>query len=157
MASSSSSGGYVSRYDVFLSFRGEDTRETFTDHLYDRLSRAGIYTFMDNNSIRIGEDLKPEFKRGIRESRASIIVLSKNYATSRWCLDELCLILEQRRERNHYVLPVFYHVDPSHVRKQEGTFQINIKPDTKWTEDNVERWKAALEKVGNMAGKVASG
>ncbi|GKE07838.1 TMV resistance protein N-like protein, partial [Tanacetum coccineum] len=32
MASSSASGSYV--YDVFLSFRGEDTRKTFVDHLY---------------------------------------------------------------------------------------------------------------------------
>ncbi|PWA90600.1 toll/interleukin-1 receptor (TIR) domain-containing protein [Artemisia annua] len=86
---------------------------------------------------------------------ASIIILSKNYATSRWCLDELCLILEQRHERDHYVLPIFYHVDPSHVRKQEGTFQINVVPDTKWTDDNVKRWKAALEKVGQITGNVA--
>ncbi|KAI9215660.1 hypothetical protein POPTR_T002968v4 [Populus trichocarpa] len=32
-------------YDVFLSFRGEDTRKTFTDHLYTALVQAGIHTF----------------------------------------------------------------------------------------------------------------
>ncbi|GKG36679.1 Toll/interleukin-1 receptor-like protein, partial [Tanacetum coccineum] len=96
---SSSSGGYVSRYDVFLSFRGEDTRDSFTDHLYQALRRAGLYTFRDNDSISRGEDLQPKIEEGIRESRASIIVLSPKYATSRWCLDELCLILEQRKER----------------------------------------------------------
>ncbi|PWA76637.1 toll/interleukin-1 receptor (TIR) domain-containing protein [Artemisia annua] len=152
---SSSSGGYVSRYDVFLSFRGE-TRNKFTDHLYDKLLRAGIFTFRDDDAIPRGEELTPGIERGIRESRASIIVLSELYATSRWCLDELCLILEQRRDRNHYVLPIFYHVDPSHVRKQEGTFEINVAPKKKWTEDKVERWKAALTKVGHMTGEVAS-
>ncbi|PWA83120.1 Disease resistance protein [Artemisia annua] len=153
---SSSSGGYVSRYDVFLSFRAE-TRNKFTDHLYDKLLRAGVFTFRDNDAISRGEDLKPEIERGIRESRASIIVLSKEYATSRWCLDELCVILEQRKERNHFVLPIFYGVDPSDVRKQDGPFKIEVIANTKWTEENVGRWKAALEKVGNMTGEVANG
>ncbi|GJX11432.1 putative gypsy type transposase [Tanacetum coccineum] len=150
-----SSEGYVSRYDVFLSFRGE-TRHGFTDHLYEKLENAGVYTFRDNNNIRIGEDLKPEFKRAIRESRASIIVLSDLYATSRWCLDELYLILQERKRRNHFVLPIFYHVNPSHVRKREENFKIEAR-DSNWTEDKMKRWNKALKKVGNMAGKVSSG
>jgi hypothetical protein len=32
-------------YDVFVSFRGEDNRKNFTDHLYTALVQAGIYTF----------------------------------------------------------------------------------------------------------------
>ncbi|PWA93462.1 toll/interleukin-1 receptor (TIR) domain-containing protein [Artemisia annua] len=151
-----SSEGYVSRYDVFLSFRG-DTRHGFTDHLYDNLDRAGVYTFRDNNNIRIGEDLKPEIKSAIRESRASIIVVSELYALSRWCLDELYMILLERKRRNHFVLPIFYHVNPSHVKKREGNFKIEAKVGTKWTEPRVKRWNKALKKIGNMAGKVPSG
>ncbi|GKB66737.1 Toll/interleukin-1 receptor-like protein, partial [Tanacetum coccineum] len=136
MASSSTtimtSPRVCSKYDVFLSFRG-DTRNSFTDHLYEALHGAGIYTFRDNDEIERGEVLKPEIERGIRESRASIVVLSKEYATSRWCLDELCLILQEKEERNQFVFPIFYHVDPSHVRNQEGTFQINVKTGEKWT------------------------
>nr|XP_043629723.1 disease resistance protein RUN1-like [Erigeron canadensis] len=146
----------VCRYDVFLSFRGE-TRFTITDHLYVALQDAGLITFRDNDDIGRGEDLQPEIERGIRESRASIVVLSEKYANSRWCLDELCLILEQANKRRHFVLPIFYKVDPSHVRNQEGSFEIKVKCNTKWTQGNVERWKAALKKVGNMAGEVAIG
>jgi len=96
MASTSSNTSPVSnknvlRYDVFLSFRDE-TRHAFTDHLYTALLNAGLTPFRDNDDIDRGEDLQPEIERGIRESRASIVVLSKHYATSRWCLDELCLI-----------------------------------------------------------------
>ena len=32
-------------YDVFLSFRGEDTRIIFIDHLYYALTDQGIITF----------------------------------------------------------------------------------------------------------------
>ncbi|XP_024961638.1 putative disease resistance protein At4g11170 [Cynara cardunculus var. scolymus] len=144
-------------YDVFLSFRGEDTRDSFTDHLYDALERAGLLTFRDNDEISRGQELKPEIERAIKASKASIVVLSENYATSTWCLDELWLILEQRRECNHFVLPVFYHVDPSNVRKQNGTFKIEVETSTRWTSDNVNRWRTALTKVADLTGFVLSG
>ncbi|KAI3495677.1 hypothetical protein L1887_38023 [Cichorium endivia] len=163
MASGSSSssmaspGAHASSYDVFLSFRGEDTRDSFTDHLYHALKRAGIATFRDNEEIDRGKELKPEIKRAIKESRGSIIVLSQNYAASTWCLDELLLILEQRRECNHFVLPVFYHVDPSDVRKQNKTFSVEVKAYPRWTDQNVNLWRKALSEVADLAGMVLSG
>ncbi|XP_024961631.1 putative disease resistance protein At4g11170 [Cynara cardunculus var. scolymus] len=153
----SSRGVDATCYDVFLSFRGEDTRDSFTDHLYEALQRAGFLTFRDDDEINKGRELKPEIEMAIKASKASVVVLSENFATSTWCLDELCLILEQRRERNHFVLPVFYHVDPSDVRKQDKTFKIQVKAFTRWTHENVNRWKAALTKVADFASIVVSG
>ncbi|KAK9074110.1 hypothetical protein SSX86_006707 [Deinandra increscens subsp. villosa] len=168
-------------YDVFLSFRGEDTRNSFTDHLYKALHEAGIRTFRDSEEIREGQELKPEIERSITESKASIIVFSENFANSRWCLDELWLILEQKRKRGNFVLPLFYGVDPSDVKNQRGSFRIEAKnkvkgskwtpmkvncwnqrgslviEDSKWTEDNVQRWKAALTEAANLKGMVVSG
>ena len=50
----------------------------------------------------------------------SVIVFSENYASSKWCLDELVWILECRKNLGQLVLPVFYGIDPSVLRKQEG-------------------------------------
>ncbi|KAM7474156.1 hypothetical protein LguiB_021399 [Lonicera macranthoides] len=108
------------RYDVFLSFRGKDTRKSFTDHLYTALVQQGFRTFRDDDEAERGENLKLELEKAIRQSKISIIVISKDYASSPWCLDELVIILEQRRDIGHVVLPVFYDVDPSQVRKQTG-------------------------------------
>ncbi|KAJ0886590.1 putative TIR domain-containing protein [Helianthus annuus] len=154
---SSGAGDTACSYDVFLSFSGEDTRNSFTDHLYHKLIQAGIRTFRDNEEINRGEELKPEIERSIKASKASVVVLSKNYATSAWCLDELLLILQQRWECNHFVLPVFYDVDPTDVRNQKGSFAIKVKPSPKWTDQNVNQWKTALTEVANLAGHVASG
>ncbi|KAJ9550903.1 hypothetical protein OSB04_014948 [Centaurea solstitialis] len=156
-ASSSSMAPPATGYDVFLSFRGEDTRDSFTDHLYEALGRAGLLTFRDNDEIDRGRELKPEIERAIKASKASVVVLSEHYATSTWCLEELSLILEQRRVFNHFVLPVFYHVDPSDVRRQDKTFKIQVKTSSKWTSDNVNRWKTALTKVADLTGVVVSG
>ena len=74
---------------MFLSFRGEDTCYNFTDHLYTHLIQSGIKTFRDDRLNR-GEEIQHELLKAIENSRTSIIVFSKNYAESRWCLEEAC-------------------------------------------------------------------
>ncbi|XP_058196351.1 disease resistance protein RPV1-like [Rhododendron vialii] len=144
-------------YDVFLSFRGKDTRKAFTGHLYNALDVAGFRTFRDDDEVEKGEEIKFELKRAIRESRMSIIVFSKSYASSTWCLDELVMIMKKRRTSRHEVLPVFYDVDPSDVRKQNVSFKEAFtshetgerKEELK---DKVGPWRAALAEVAGLAG-----
>ena len=121
MASDSSPSMRRCLYDVFLSFRGEDTRDNFTDHLYTDLVRRGIITFRDDK-LKRGEEMQPELLKAIEESRSSIVVFSQNYVDSRWCLEEVAKIMECRKEYGQIVLPIFYHVDPSDIRKQRGSF-----------------------------------
>jgi ABC-type phosphate transport system substrate-binding protein len=80
-SSSSSSFTRPWPYDVFLSFRGQDTRDNFTAHLYDALREKGIYSYMDDK-LRGGEEISPALFKAIKESRTAIIVLSENYASS---------------------------------------------------------------------------
>ncbi|XP_070663811.1 TMV resistance protein N-like [Malus domestica] len=140
-------------YDVFLSFRGEDTRFTFTDHLYEALHRNRIDTFIDRHFKR-GEEISPAFLKAIEESRISIIVISENYASSRWCLDELVHILECRRSRQQIVWPVFYKVDPSHVRNQTSRFGDAFTGlECKYKdEEKILLWRSALKEVANLSG-----
>nr|XP_043609298.1 disease resistance protein RPV1-like [Erigeron canadensis] len=156
-------------YDVFLSFRGTDTRNNFTDHLHKALLDANIDTFLDDAEIQTGEDLKPELENAIKSSRASVIVLSENYATSTWCLDELALILEQRRTCKHIVIPIFYHVKPTDVRKQQGSFGDAMRQHKNKMEaetdaerksqraQKMEKWEKALVEVADLKGVEANG
>ncbi|KAK2993233.1 hypothetical protein RJ640_002445 [Escallonia rubra] len=48
--------------------------------------------------------------------------MSEKFASSKWCLLELVVILEKSRTNGYPVMPIFYKVDPSHVRKQEEKF-----------------------------------
>ena len=103
------------KYDVFLNFRGEDTRNTFTSHLYSALKQSGFSTFMDDEKLERGECIALDLLRAIEESRFCIVVLSKNYASSTWCLDELVKIIECKKHTELRVSPVFYYVDPFDV------------------------------------------
>uniref|UniRef100_A0A6N2KBW2 TIR domain-containing protein n=1 Tax=Salix viminalis TaxID=40686 RepID=A0A6N2KBW2_SALVM len=77
---------------------GEDTRKTITDHLYSALIQAGIHTFRDDNELPRGEEISPQLLRAIEGSRISVVVFSRNYASSTWCLDELVKIIECRHK-----------------------------------------------------------
>ena len=129
MASSSSSSSMVtsrrrkSSYDVFVSFRGTDTCFNFTDHLFAALQRKGIFAFRDDTKLQKGESIAPELFHAIEASQVFIVVFSKNYASSTWCLRELEKIFECSQLYGKRVLPVFYDVDPSEVRKQSGNYE----------------------------------
>ncbi|RXH81128.1 hypothetical protein DVH24_005042 [Malus domestica] len=109
------------KYEVFVSFRGLDTRKTFTDHLYKALVRDGIHTFRDEEKLESGKPISKELARAIAESQIFVVVLSRNYATSTWCLDELANMVElAANDESRLILPVFYDVTPPEVRKQTG-------------------------------------
>ena len=150
----STSSTHQWEYNVFLSFRGEDTRYSFTDHLYNALCDKGIYTFMDYKLQR-GEIISEELLKTIKRSMISVVVFSENYASSKWCLDELVWILECRKNLGQLVLPVFYRIDPSEVRKQKGKFGVELVEHEINFEDDIGKvqiWRAALNEVGNLSG-----
>ncbi|KAG8479629.1 hypothetical protein CXB51_029449 [Gossypium anomalum] len=135
------------KYDVFLSFRGEDTRKNFTDHLYDALKRNGIVTFRDEPKLEAGEGIAPELFKAIQQSWCSVIVFSKTYAFSSWCLEELAEIVKQKKEKGHKVFPIFYDVNPSDLRKQkEKVDEAFAKHEERYREDKekIQRWRNAL-------------
>nr|XP_043625427.1 disease resistance protein RUN1-like [Erigeron canadensis] len=160
-------------YDVFLSFRGEDTRKTFTDHLYTALKQAGLRIFRDDDAIERGRLLKPELEKAIQQSEVSLIVFSKSYATSKWCLDEVLMIMEEydksttsSTNKCREVVPVFYNIEPTDVRNQTGYFEEAFKgyDDEVTGETDVQKkmelwekvntWRASLRKVESLNGMV---
>ncbi|KAL6182560.1 hypothetical protein ACLB2K_043979 [Fragaria x ananassa] len=152
-----STGSYT--YDVFLSFRGEDTRYNFTDHLHKYLVLNRINTFKDDELTR-GEEISQALLRAIEGSKLSLIVFSENYASSRWCLDELVHILDCKRSKNQMVRPIFYKVDPSDVRHQRGKFGealVRYEHRFKYNMDKVLRWRSALSEAANLSGWHFSG
>ncbi|XP_030934592.1 TMV resistance protein N-like [Quercus lobata] len=154
-ASSSSSSTHRLTYEVFLSFRGEDTRIGFTSHLYTALDQKGIYTFIDDEKLERGKSISPTLMKAIKESRFAIVILSKNYASSTWCREELEEIIGCITKTGMTVLPIFYYVDPSNVRKQTGTFKQAFDEHEKRFKENIEKvqkWRAILKEVANISG-----
>ncbi|XP_004309139.1 PREDICTED: uncharacterized protein LOC101292172 [Fragaria vesca subsp. vesca] len=139
------------RYDVFLSFKGTDTRKSIVVELYNKLISRGIKTFMDDQDLEVGDAISPTVQKAIEGSRFAIVVLSPNYASSTWCLEELGSICESMEDNR--VLPVFYYVDPLDVRHQKGSFgDAFTKYETSQHGDKVDTWRDVLKRVSNFSG-----
>lgn len=150
MASSGASSS-LWRWDAFLSFEG-GIRYQFADHLCRALRGMGLRIFRDDEGLERGGEIQSSLSKAIEESKVAIVVFSEYYPRSRWCLDELEMIMRSRGEKGQTVIPVFYHVDPSDVRKQTGKFGEAFAGYGKVAGERVMRWRRALTEAGNLAG-----
>ncbi|XP_028774410.1 disease resistance-like protein DSC1 [Neltuma alba] len=82
----------------------------------------------------------------------SLIIFSEDYASSRWCLDELVQIIECMEKQKQIVIPVFYNTDPSDVRHQKGSYGDAFVKHDKHNKEKVPIWKSALKKAANLSG-----
>ncbi|CAI0558796.1 unnamed protein product [Linum tenue] len=136
-------------YDAFISFRGDDVRDTFLSHLHNHLSHhKKILAYMDDADLARGQSISPSLSAAIERSTVYIVILSPNYAGSRWCLDELVMVLECREGYGRKVVPVFYGgVSPGDV----GSYGKKKLP-RETEEEKVRVWRAALTKVAQISG-----
>ncbi|KAF2325405.1 hypothetical protein GH714_027553 [Hevea brasiliensis] len=107
----------------------------------DRARSPGLPRRRGNES---GDEIAPSLLDAIEDSAASIIMLSPNYANSHWCLEELATICQLGR----LILPVFYDVDPSNVRKQTGHFEKDFSTHTeRFGEEKVKNGEKLCRKL----------
>ncbi|XP_056177408.1 TMV resistance protein N-like isoform X3 [Syzygium oleosum] len=157
MASSSSSSSSEAkwRFDVFLSFRGEDVRRGFLADLHRALLHGGINAYIDSEDLRPGDEISPALTKAIEDSRIAVLVFSENYASSRWCLDELVKVMECKRLKGQLVLPVFYRVEPREIRGQRESYgRALAKHEEKLGKDSerVKKWRETLIEAANLSG-----
>ncbi|CAN8239561.1 unnamed protein product [Cochlearia groenlandica] len=161
---SSVSPRILKQYDVFLSFRGSDTRRGIVSHLHRAfLDRRIDDIFKDDKTIEMGESISEEIKEAIHGSKFAVIVISANYVSSTWCLNELQMIMELHKKKQLVAIPIFYDVEPSDVRDQRGTFSLEryessrlmlFFSSTKRTmAAKIHKWREALNEVGGTSGK----
>ncbi|CAI0396701.1 unnamed protein product [Linum tenue] len=138
----------LSSYDVFLSFRGEDVRGKFVDHLYARLQGLKVNAFMDEKKLARGEVIEKSILTAIERSRFSVVVFSLRYADSEWCLARCA------KRKGHVAMPVFFHVSPDDVAGQTGVYEEAFVNHEKggFKKKRVENWRKALIAVAGISG-----
>ncbi|XP_039172552.1 TMV resistance protein N-like [Eucalyptus grandis] len=140
-------------YEVFLSFRGPDTRLTITDSLHAGMIQAGIHVFKDDEELRVGEEIGGELLRAISNSKIYMPIFSKDYASSKWCLRELTSMVEHRKRDEKVILPIFYEVDASDLKLNTGSYGTALqKHERESGEDVAKQWKEALREVAGIKG-----
>uniref|UniRef100_A0A6N2L9D9 TIR domain-containing protein n=1 Tax=Salix viminalis TaxID=40686 RepID=A0A6N2L9D9_SALVM len=133
-------------------FRGTDTRNSFTSHLHAALKQKQIDAYIDNK-LDGGEKLEPALLEKIEDSYISVVIFSKNYADSTFCLRELSKILECMENKGQKVLPVFHQLDPSQVQDLTGSYgEALSRHERDCASEEVESWRHALKEIANLKG-----
>ncbi|XP_048133037.1 disease resistance protein L6-like [Rhodamnia argentea] len=151
MASTSGSGASATQYDVFLSFRGPDTRNNFTDVLYRTMVGQGIFAYRDSEELHAGDRID-DLLREVGNSKICIPVFSRGYASSPWCLRELARMMELYESTGKpEILPIFFDVSASDVKLRTELYAEGLeKHERRHGNEIRQRWKAALRKVGEI-------
>ncbi|XP_047178514.1 disease resistance protein RUN1-like [Vigna umbellata] len=151
-----SSASKLSRYyDVLINFNGEDIRRKFVSHLDSALSSFGLTTFLHHqNAVESTHVQQPILDL----CRVVIVVFTKTYSESAWCLYQLQQIIQWHQTYCRHVLPVYYEIQPSDVRFQKGDFGKAFKETAHQTfsaqqlKHGMSRWSHALTKAANLFG-----
>jgi len=153
MEFASSSSKLPEMYDVLINFNGEDIQRKFVSHLNSALSAVGFTTFLHHenavNSTHIQQPI-------LNLCRVAIVVFTKSYSESAWCLHQLQQIIKWHQTYFRHVLPVYYEIPPSDVRLQKGDFGKAFKATAHQTfsrqllEHAMSRWSHALTKTANF-------
>ncbi|XP_057872942.2 disease resistance protein RUN1 isoform X2 [Cryptomeria japonica] len=143
------------RYHVFLSFRGKDVRKTLVDHLFQALSAARLIVFLDTHKLKRGEIIDLSLKSAIQSSAIRIPIFSKGYAGSAWCLREASFMLDSPG----LIIPLFYEVEPTHVRYPLGesspyqkSFEKYYSHPDRYSREEIDGWKDSLEQICSRSG-----
>ncbi|KAK3224721.1 hypothetical protein Dsin_004583 [Dipteronia sinensis] len=151
--SASTTTNYDRNYDVFLNFKGEDsTSDNFKSHLCSALSQKHVKIFVDGDKVKRGDETSPVLLKAIKESQISVVIFSKDYATSKGCLRELVEIIKYKKMNKQIVIPVFYQVNPYDVRKQTGSFMDAFAKLKQVSGEELLTWREVLTEASNLSG-----
>ena len=118
------------------------------------LTRKEIYTYVDSEELRKGEQIMSVLMKAIGDSRIAIIIFFEDHASSPWCLEQVAKIMECKERRGLMVFPVFYKVEPREVRTPRESYRVAmVKHESKFGKDSekVKRWKKALFDAGSLS------
>ncbi|KAG0565948.1 hypothetical protein KC19_7G026000 [Ceratodon purpureus] len=147
----STSGAVTENFDVFLNHRGPDVKATFVAHLEDALRCAGFRPFLDARSLMKGNPALKSIDQALDAAKVHVAVVSKRYAESKYCLNELVAMMRSGKP----VIPVFYDVEPVGLRWVEnGSFaEAFLKHKSKGrTQKKLQEWTDALRALADITG-----
>ncbi|XP_024935060.1 TMV resistance protein N-like [Ziziphus jujuba] len=111
---------------------------------------------MDDHELQVGDEIPLTLSQAIQNSKIGVIIFSKNYASSTWCLNELVEILEcKKRNKLSVIIPIFYEIDPSDVRQQKRSYGVafaELEERFKHRVEKVLQWRVALTDASNITG-----
>jgi hypothetical protein len=103
------------KWDVFISHASEDKSE-YVNPLVEELEKEGLKVWIDTTELTVGDSLRKKIDEGLRYSRFGIVILSENYFSKQWPLNELEGLLSlQTQQGKKRILPIWCGVERKYL------------------------------------------
>lgn len=142
-------------YDIFVMHYEDETRD-FAMELSKRLVSRGLYVFLSRSE----QEVTSSMEAAISLASLQIAIFSPKYATCKWSMDMLVRMIKSEAP----ILPVFYGVEPFHLRYTgkdgKGPYAPSLRADeeeARYDSQTMQAWRNALERVSNLKGFVLNG
>lgn len=104
-------------YDVFLSHASED-KDEIARPLANALTARGFTVWFDELNIRVGQSIRREIERGIREARFGLVIVSEHFMAKQWTQAELDALWGKKlAAKDDSLLPVWHKVTYDEVQQ----------------------------------------
>lgn len=96
-------------FDVFISHASED-KEDVAIPLADTLKNNGVTVWLDEFTLKIGDDLFERINKGISKSNFAIVIFSNHFIRKSWTNFELKGIVQRYIANNQTILPILHRL-----------------------------------------------
>ncbi|KAI4368175.1 hypothetical protein MLD38_016762 [Melastoma candidum] len=129
---------------VFICHYGKETKKSIGSLLHQRFTKEQFGSFLDFKSLNLGENIPKKIREVILKCTTAIILFSPGFCSSKYCLNEVLMILEEKKP----FIPIFWDIDPSEL---EAALEDN---KGHFPESDMENYRAAIKEVIDIGGIV---
>lgn len=101
------------KYDAFTSYAGEDTK--LASEIVGGLKSRGFKIWYAPIDLKVGAKLLDSIETGMRDARAGILLISKNYLRKGWTNYEMDTLLRQAIEQDKKTYPIWHEVTKEEI------------------------------------------
>ncbi len=123
------------KFDFFISYASEEKEDAVL--LSQELEKQGATVWIDDQQLKIGDQIRTSLEKGLINSRYGIVLVSKNYLNKYWTNQELNCLYELEEYGKKKILPILLNVSHDEI-KSKSVFLAN-KLGINYNRDNIEK------------------
>ena len=101
--------------DTFICHASED-KEFIARPLHKALSEAGVYAWLDESEIRLGQSIRQKIDEGLAHCRSATVILSRPFFSKNWTQYEMDGIVGRKMQGEILLFPIQHGITIAEIR-----------------------------------------
>ena len=101
--------------DTFICHATED-KESMARPLHGALSEAGVYAWLDESEIRLGQSIRQNIDAGLATCRSATVILSRPFFKKKWTQYEMDGIVTRQMQGEILLFPIQHGITIDEIR-----------------------------------------